>query len=305
MAFPINIPVYNADEGDSILQLNIETGSSVIFVGANGSGKTRLAAFIEEVCGEKAQRIAAQRALSLDPKVPHIPKESASLGLKFGTTNEPNIKIMHRIAYKWKGNTAVTPLNDFGFLLQVLYAEQINCTLKTHQDARSGKLQSVVPSTITATKFERLTKAWEELLPTTKLHISGDDIQVSRLGKGGNYSAAQMSDGERSVFYMLGQTLVADDNSLLIIDEPELHIHKAIMAKLWDELEAMRPDCAFLYITHDIDFACSRTCAKYIIHSYEPPPHSDPKSKDKLPPRWDIREIQEESGFDENILSRC
>ena len=33
-----------------------------------------------------------------------------------------------------------------------------------------------------------------------------------------------MSDGERAIFYLIGQTLAASSDSVLIIDEPELHL---------------------------------------------------------------------------------
>src|SRR5688500_17911129 len=38
----------------------------------------------------------------------------------------------------------------------------------------------------------------------------------------------------------------------------ELHLHRALQAPLWDEIEAERADCLFVYLTHDLDFAASR-----------------------------------------------
>jgi len=100
-----------------------------------------------------------------------------------------------------------------------------------------------------------------------------------------------MSDGERAIFYMIGQTLAAADSSLLVFDEPELHVHPSIMAKLWDELEAARQDCAFVFITHDLEFAASRVAQKYVIRDYEPSP------------RWTIEAVPENTGFDEEITT--
>lgn len=96
-----------------------------------------------------------------------------------------------------------------------------------------------------------------------------------------------MSDGERAIFYMIGQTLVAEANSLLIIDEPELHIHRSIMSRLWDELESIRPDCAFVFITHDLDFAAARSAKKFVIKSH------------LMPTGWEIEEVPTDTGFDE------
>jgi hypothetical protein len=48
------------------------------------------------------------------------------------------------------------------------------------------------------------------------------------------------------------------------VDEPELHLHRAIQARLWDAIEAARPDCTFVYITHDLEFAASRSLANKV-----------------------------------------
>ncbi|GAH33976.1 unnamed protein product, partial [marine sediment metagenome] len=67
-----------------------------------------------------------------------------------------------------------------------------------------------------------------------------------------------MSDGERVVFYLIGAVISVPENSIIVIDEPEMHIHKSITKKLWDKIEQERTDCTFIYLTHDIDFASSR-----------------------------------------------
>lgn len=73
-----------------------------------------------------------------------------------------------------------------------------------------------------------------------------------------------MSDGERAIFYFIGATLCVPANSVIIIDEPENHLHKAILIRLWNAIEAARPDCMFVYITHDLDFAVSRNNSQIV-----------------------------------------
>ena len=67
-----------------------------------------------------------------------------------------------------------------------------------------------------------------------------------------------MSDGERVIFYLTGEVVCAPENSIIIIDEPEMHIHKSLIKTLFDLIEIERPDCSFIYLTHDIDFAFTR-----------------------------------------------
>lgn len=122
--------------------------------------------------------------------------------------------------------------------------------------------------------------------------ISGDDLQVRPLGGTDVYSAAEMSDGERAIFYLIGQVLEAEKNSLLVIDEPELHVHRSIMNKLWDRLENARPDCALVFITHDLEFAASRVAQKYVIRDYAPEG-----------PRWTIEPVPQDTGFSEELTT--
>ena len=280
MPFTINIPTEAGQE-----KIQIEPGSSVIFVGANGTGKTRLAAHIENSLNLSAHRISAHRALNLNPSVPKISEIQALNGLRTGFANE-KAQPFHRQNSRWQGKSSVSLLNDFDYLIQALFAEQSNKSLETHKKVRSGDNSPAEP-----TKFEILEEVWEQLLPHRKLHISGDDIQVSVMADGDLYSGSEMSDGERTVFYMLGQTLVAAKNSLIIFDEPELHVHPSIMSRLWDETEAIRPDCAFVFITHDLNFASSRIAEKFVLRDYNPRPY------------WVIERVPVDSGFDEELTT--
>jgi len=72
------------------------------------------------------------------------------------------------------------------------------------------------------------------------------------------YPARAMSDGERVIFYLIAQCLCARDESIIVVDEPEIHLHKAIQDTLWNAIEKARPDCTFVYLTHDLMFAADR-----------------------------------------------
>ena len=282
--------------------INIHPGSSVVFVGANGGGKTRLAVWLESHLGSKAHRISAHRALTLKNNVPKINERHALLGLRTGSaTDEATVSSYrssrrwqrneatvssYRSSRRWQRNEATSLLNDFDFLVQALFADQANKALITHKKNRKGDHSLADP-----TKYEILVSIWEQLLPDRKLHTSGDDITVTASGSEVSYPASDLSDGERAIFYMIGQTLTAADNSLLIFDEPELHVHRSIMAKVWDELEAARKDCVFVLLTHDLEFAASRVAQKFTIRDFDPAPH------------WTIEEVQENTGFNEEITT--
>ena len=277
----VNIP----RKDNSNLELTLKAGKTTIIIGANGSGKTRLAVYLEEQLGEKAHRIAAHRALSLNPNIEKISEAKAKQGLFYGNPEWAK-DISQRKSARWNNKSSTYLLNDFDRLLQYLFAQQNNLAVENHQKSKRGE-----EITNSETKLDILQEVWERLLPTKKLRITADDIRVSSIGiESADYSASEMSDGERAVFYILGQVLSANEDSILIFDEPELHIHKSIISNLWDEIEKLRPDCSFLMITHDIEFAATRVAKKYVIRNYY------------SAPAWDISEIPD-SELDEQTIT--
>ena len=277
----VNIP----RKDNSNLELTLKAGKTTIIIGANGSGKTRLAVYLEEQLGEKAHRIAAHRALNLNPNVNKISESKAKKYLIYGAEWD-GISISYRASGRWDNKAPTRLLNDFDYLLQYLFAQQTTLAVENNQKLNRG--ESITNS---KTKLDILQEVWERLLPLKKLHITADDIRVSSIGiESADYSASEMSDGERAVFYILGQVLSANEDSILIFDEPELHIHKSIISNLWDEIEKLRPDCSFLMITHDIEFAATRVAKKYVIRNY----YSDPA--------WDVSEIPD-SELDEQTIT--
>lgn len=277
---------FTVDTPTGLRAFALEAGASLLFVGANGSGKTRLAGKIETGLSEKAHRISAHRALTLNPDVPKISEDIARKGLKYGYANRES-GLHYRENQRWGGNKFYTHLlNDFDLLIQTLFADQSNKSLITHKKVRAGDRSDASP-----TLFEKLEAIWESLITHRNLVITGDGIEVITKGSTLRYSASEMSDGERAIFYLIGQTLCADEDSVLIFDEPELHIHRAIMSKLWDQLEASRPDCCFIFISHDLEFVASRIGQKFVIRDY------DPAGK------WTFEEVPNDTGFSEEMTT--
>jgi hypothetical protein len=66
------------------MDFQIEPGMSLLFVGANGGRKTRLAVKIENDLADRAHRISAHRALTINPSVPKITEREALRGLRIG-----------------------------------------------------------------------------------------------------------------------------------------------------------------------------------------------------------------------------
>jgi predicted ATPase len=76
---------------------------------------------------------------------------------------------------------------------------------------------------------------------------------MARKNDGTEFSAAQLSDGERKALQIAGSVLTAPPGTLFLIDEPERHLHRSIISPLLIQLFERRRDCGFIISTHDHD----------------------------------------------------
>jgi hypothetical protein len=269
-------------------KVTVDDVRTVVIVGANGTGKTRMGAYIEKATLGKTHRIGAQRALVIPAHVPPRAYDQAQSQLHYGNY-EPNWKpeqrAAHKIGGRWGGEPFTQMLNDYEHVLGMLFADEA----KTSRDYYREALKAVPKEQPPRCKLNDLAEIWAVVMPQRELTIFDDRLETKSPG-GTSYQARHMSDGERVAVYLIGQSLCAPENGIIVIDEPELHLHRAIQGLLWDEIEAKRPDCAFVYITHDLDFAATRFGARRIwLKEFD--------GKDWV---WD--EIAPESGIPDALL---
>jgi predicted ATP-dependent endonuclease of OLD family len=167
--------------------------------------------------------------------------------------------LSNRSPHKYASNPTGKNVTDFEGLLKLLYAKDaVHAKMvRTAAESNQYSKEHFEPS-----QLQRLKSIWENILPHRQLDIelTGElkAKQTTITGEIFSYMSSGMSDGERVMFYLLGKCLVAPENAILIIDEPEIHLHPTVRDALWSSIETERSDCKFIYITHDIAFACGR-----------------------------------------------
>lgn len=239
--------------------IEVVSTSGFVIVGANGSGKSRLGAWIERhqyVAEEQVLRISAQRSLKIPDSVVVKHFEAAYRKVWSGT-EEPQ-SILDARYYKWRGGTPAL-VDDYESVLSAVFArlgeEQESYVQACKAAVQLRDEQPVVPRMIS----DSIVEIWDSVFPHRRIELARNEIKVfSRQDDADDYHPREMSDGERVAIYLIGQCLVAPPGSIIIIDEPELHLHKSIMHRLWDGIERFCQDKILVYITHDLDFASSR-----------------------------------------------
>ncbi|PGR00697.1 AAA family ATPase [Priestia megaterium] len=238
----MNEIVINLPNGETIQGQN-----PVVIIGPNGAGKTRLGVHLTHQ--NQAERIPASRASIFSDTIPMTTKENA---------------IQEMLQYRYNTMTNYWNFtNDLGYLLSKLKAEDVESATKFRDNYSSEPDNS--PET---TKLMKLQAFWNEVFPGRILSFSGShsmQITSSLSPEEYVYTPTSLSDGEKNVFYLAARVLDTDSGKPIIIDEPEIHLHPVLSRKVWDGLEKMRPDCRFIYITHDLNFALSRQDPRFII----------------------------------------
>ncbi len=221
----------------------IEGSDPIVILGPNGSGKTRYGLQLSD--WNNAENIAALRNIALAENVPMQSLAQAEQELKNHKKN--------RKRHPWNISSEINNL------FAKLMAEDSSAAVDFRDNYRDGKAPEV-------TKLMRLQQSWQDLFPGRYIEFKGYTPKVTSEYVVGDtaYPAQSMSDGERVALYLAGRVLDAAQG-IIIIDEPEVHFHSRLAIQFWDELEKLRSDCRFVYITHDLSFARSRQTNDYII----------------------------------------
>lgn len=244
------------------------TNSNVVLIGANGSGKTTFANSIREQL-EKTDNgivIPAQKLLVF-PTYNSIPTYKSAFA---DYESRQKVCLDDKQTFKAEKN------DDYPYSLSKQYSEElrilVSALISERLERRNNFCSNAQEGDIIhlddfKSNIDEVIEIWNHLIEhRTLLCDNLGNLQIECGDE--KYPAYKMSDGERVIFYVVGRVMLAKESSLIIVDEPEMHLHKAILNKLWDILEEKRKDCMFIYLTHDIDFASTRIANKRWLKSY-------------------------------------
>jgi len=259
------------DENNQI-KWNETKQHSLIIIGANGAGKSQLGAWMEKTSPSTIHRIGAQRSLSFGKYIKQMSYEQATNLVLYGYDRRSDD---HNHRWAWDGEQydyTSSLLDDYENVLSALLAQKCDEQDKYINDCKTkdalGQSHDCVPEMVT----DKLQRIWKNVFPHRNIEIKDGKVIASLEKDGTNveYKGKSMSDGERVGLYLISQALCVPKNKTIIIDEPEIHLHRSIMNRLWDAIEKERKDCFFIYITHDTQFAANhKDSEKFWVKNFD------------------------------------
>lgn len=74
-----------------------------------------------------------------------------------------------------------------------------------------------------------------------------------------------MSDGERASLILASEVILASKDAIILIDEPERHLHRSISSPLLLYLHSIRPDLRWVIATHDLSLPRDDSAANILL----------------------------------------
>lgn len=252
MSFNLSIPELNGTP----LTVTLDVGQCIFVLGANGTGKSSLMQKFYSANYGKAQRISAHRQTWFS-------SSSVTLSPQQKRSTESNISSSDTSAEsRWKDDYA---------------AQRANIAIYDLIDAENVRARSITSAVDcgdidlakTLSKKDAPIKIINELLRLSNIPIEisvreNEQVLASKSGSA-TYSVAELSDGERNALLIAANVLTVASGTLLLIDEPERHLHRSIISPLLTLLFAKRPDCAFIVSTHDVMLPLDNPSARTML----------------------------------------
>nr|WP_269109164.1 AAA family ATPase [Lacticaseibacillus saniviri] len=240
----------------SVLESISEEKKNIVIVGRNGSGKST---FVNQLTNSGLSNLVvlpAQKVLFFESNLYRRNDVNVKSYL------EENQKSVN-LDFKQDGIQVDKLVKPFTLLLTAL----IKDLARQSTEERQKDVKDRQPS-----KWDKVVEIWTKIIPDIKFIEDPDDRKPIPVKNYKEYSINELSDGEKSILFYIGNVIMAKEESYIVIDEPETFLNPDSYNRLWDELIKARPDCQFIFASHTIDFiAARRNISLFWCKSFLPP----------------------------------
>ncbi len=245
----------------------IKLGRINVFLGANGTGKSKL---LEELKGTIDQVLPDHKVLNIEGGRALKMFDS----LELDRNNYNNYKTYEQTYQGYQSKRSGTLQSRLFDGLKTL--EQLAESAKIeHSDAVTRWLASEAaktdPENVPRRPVDPMSRVFEsfsDIFPAISLRFYPSERRLRCTKNGSRYGPTSLSEGEKQVFSVLVDVVeLADQKTVLFVDEPELNLHPSLANSLWSSVESLLPEAVFIYATHSVSFAMREAVERLLVLS--------------------------------------
>lgn len=264
--------------------LSVAPGKPLLIVGRNGAGKSAL---IHRLAGQFTNAIylpGGRPSYFGHESASLTPETRRQLGINLQNWNRQPDTRWQQPSGTSRNEKAVHDLTTAEIQFKLDAANEIK---------RDGKESSAIARLQSG--FSPLDRV-NAILSQSNLPITVvvDSAEMKTVRGDQMFSVARASDGERIALVLACEVVAAPDGSLFLIDEPELHLHRAIIVPLLAGIVRENPDSTFIISTHELELVSALPdAAVAVIRNCSWPSLNDC--------RWDVDEIPSAGSIPEDL----
>ena len=283
------------------MQFDLVSGETLYITGANGSGKSALLLeLLSQSGGSDTRWLSARRQV-------HLSALAGSSGImnyvhfdyRRDSNDRQNIfenKLRREFMTdgRWQEQEAEDRLTKPLFELVTRENERARTIANRfdsaeHESENENEAPTPQSSPIRSVN-DVLSKAGLKI--SLKIGADGKLLSVNR--EGVSYDLAQASDGERGAVIAAATVVTAPEGAVILIDEPDRHLHRSVLVPFMSALTDSRNDCAFIVTTYETALLDSDRNARTLVVE------SCTWSADN-PTSWDVTEITPGESLPEEV----
>jgi hypothetical protein len=240
-----------------LLELQVKAGEILYVLGANGSGKSSLMLLFSKQHNRSVLRISAHRRTWMESGTHDVSPQQRNNLLNQILGDDTQEVARWKDSYaQWRVSLAI---------FNLIAAESARARkIATAVEAKAANVDETLRTLSPLRSLNKILRLSNLPLEISVSNTGDEQVYVKKSG-GPEYGIQLMSDGERNALLLAADVLTAKPGTLILIDEPERHLHRSIISPLLSNLFAERPDCAFVISTHEVGLPLDNPKAQTVL----------------------------------------
>lgn len=268
--------------------IELDNGKPLFLVGPNGSGKSSLMYYLYINSKNSKKRISAHRQNWFTKQGIDLSKSSVEQHENWIRNSDSTPES------RWKDEYAARRPDISIFELIETENAYARNFLKLSKEKDFHEVEKALLQQTNLEKINDLLLA-SNFQVELSINESGN-LMARRFDNPTSYSVSKLSDGERNALLIASDILQAAPDTVILVDEPERHLHRSITTPFLTQLIQLRQDCKFIISTHEVQIPNEIKESRVLVVR-------DCDYKNEFSPKWETEYIENPELIDDSIIT--